>query len=503
MTTDTGSAPASPAWDIRSPVLDTWFPIVAAIATLLVGGATILLSVPLGMLVCAAVTVVLCIARPMDMPVFIVSGFIFQNLVVAYLSPSVGDESLFNMLRGMNFVILAMAFAAFVVAAMTRQWSDHPQARRWVIATLALSAVIALYLLIGMARGVPMDAIVYFRNTIAPVACFLVGFLVVLLYRFDSVPGLIALGIAAAVYGYCELFFTLDFMSLFNGDTYITMQMRRQIESGQWERILQETGFVFRGLGDTFMTNLFNLPMFSDIQVWRIAGPNFHPISYAYSLSIVSVVLLSRGQWMLPLLLLPLLLIVGSKGALVLLVIAAAGFVLLRYAGPRLAGLFVLVAALVWVGAAIIVGMRSGDYHVLGFFAGVRDFLSNPVGEGLGIGGNLSSDSANLDWNAAQASGATDVPVESAVGVMLYQMGIGSFAFFGLLFAMAATLLKRLLATSHMEYLAAFTMVVVVSANAVLQEEAYYSPLALGFILLIAGGTLARAITPAASMAKG
>ncbi len=46
------------------------------------------------------------------------------------------------------------------------------------------------------------------------------------------------------------------------------------------------------------------------------------------------------------------------------------------------------------------------------------------------------------------------------------------------------------------QYLAGFAMIVVISANAVLQEEAYYSPLALGLVLLVSGGTLARAIAP-------
>jgi len=84
---------------------------------------------------------------------------------------------------------------------------------------------------------------------------------------------------------------------------------------------------------------------------------------------------------------------------------------------------------------------------VLGLFAGLRDFLGNPLGQGLGIGGNLSSTSTNLDWDRAQGAGAAAVPVESAVGVMLYQMGIGSFVFFGLLACLAFSAGRRLLET--------------------------------------------------------
>jgi hypothetical protein len=367
-----------------------------------------------------------------------------------------------------------------------------------VLAVLGVAVVIAFYTCLGMVRGDPMDAAIYFRNTITPIACFLVGFMVVLFYRFDSVPGLAVMGAVAAVYGYFELFFGLDFLSLFNGDQYIMRQTTQQIQSGYWEKVLEQTGFVFTGLSDAFMTTFFNLPWFADVlpRIWRVVGPNFHPISYAYALSVISVALLFRGRWLLPLFFFPLLMIIGSKGAMVMLLVAAVALLLLRLSGPRLAAAFVIVSSVSWVSLAIVFGMRSGDYHVLGFFAGIRDFLSNPLGEGLGIGGNLSSDSSRLDWEAAQSAGASAVPVESAVGVMLYQMGIGAMAFFGFLFALAATLLKRFLATSESRYLAGFVMITVVSANAVLQEEAFYSPLALGLILLMVGGTLARAIQP-------
>ena len=124
---------------------------------------------------------------------------------------------------------------------------------------------------------------------------------------------------------------------------------------------------------------------------------------------------------------------------------------------------------------------------VLGLIAGVRDFLGNPLGQGLGIGGNLSSTSANLDWDRAQGEGAAAVPVESAVGVMLYQMGIGSFVFFGFLAALSISAGRRLIETGRPDFLFAFVAVVTISANAVLQEEAFFSPLALGLALLLSG----------------
>jgi hypothetical protein len=74
----------------------------------------------------------------------------------------------------------------------------------------------------------------------------------------------------------------------------------------------------------------------------------------------------------------------------------------------------------------IYVGLQIGDYHVIGFMGGWNGFLQAPLGRGLGVGGNLSADFSSIDWSAAQQAGSVDGAVESAVGVLLYQMGIAA-----------------------------------------------------------------------------
>ena len=51
-----------------------------------------------------------------------------------------------------------------------------------------------------------------------------------------------------------------------------------------------------------------------------------------------------------------------------------------------------------------------------------------PLGRGLGAGGNLGDNFASIDWSAAQQAGAIDGAAESAVGVLLYQMGVAALA---------------------------------------------------------------------------
>jgi hypothetical protein len=136
---------------------------------------------------------------------------------------------------------------------------------------------------------------------------------------------------------------------------------------------------------------------------------------------------------------------------------------------------------------AIRIGLQIGDYHVIGFMGGWNGFLEKPLGRGLGVGGNLSDGYFSIDWSAAQQAGTIDGAVESAVGVLLYQMGIAALVPLGFYFAVA---LKawRLYASSAIltQGLAGFGIVVILF-NGIFQEEALFAPPALGLLLSLAG----------------
>lgn len=466
----------------------------AAIAILVVVMAvsSFAVSTVFGIAATFAMTACVAVLFPAAVPFLIACSFVCQNLVVAWYTPMIPDNVTFDAMRGANFVILVTAFAAFLAASFQPRVLAIGPIRPWLMGGILLCGVVTFYLGLGAVHGDAKDAIVYFRNTITPIACFYVAIVSSSLYRVDLrklVPWLAGFAI---VYGYCELTFSMDFLSLFHGDQYIERDIWRQIQTGVWERALQETGFVLRNLQDVMMTDVFNLPALSGIfpKVFRIGGPTFHSISFAYALSVVSVWLLFNKRWVLPLLALPLLLVIGSKGAMVMLLLALFVRIAAPLVGVRLTLALTTLAAAAWIIGSIFFGMRSGDYHVLGLLAGVRDFLHNPLGVGLGFGGNLSSTSVNINWEQSQATGAADVPMESAIGVMIYQMGIGSLAYLGFLFAIARTSWRTFKATGDFSLLFLYVAVVVISANAVLQEEAYFSPLALGLCLLLGGVSL-------------
>ncbi|MGA9088595.1 MAG: hypothetical protein WB420_05785, partial [Bradyrhizobium sp.] len=111
-----------------------------------------------------------------------------------------------------------------------------------------------------------------------------------------------------------------------------------------------------------------------------------------------------------------------------------------------------------------------------------------------GIGGNLSADFSSIDWGAAQQAGSVDGAVESAVGVLLYQMGIAAVLPLGLYLAIG---LKawRLYAVSGLltQGFAAFGLFVVLF-NGFFQEEALFGPPALGLLACLAGLVIGNAV---------
>ncbi len=466
--------------------------VCASFALLALSLAGFAISTPVGIAVSLGLAVGLLVMYPATAPTIVVGSFLYQNFVLAFMGGLIDFGTAFDSARGANFVILIAGLGAFVLACFVAPSRLPPESRKWLLAALAVIAVVVLYFGLGAARGSARDATVYFRNTVTPLACFVVALAAASLYRIDIGRPLLILGAGAVAYGYCELLFEMDFLSLFNGDEYILQRISRQIETGYWESRLERTGFVLRGLDDVMRAPLFNIPGMGDLMptVFRLAGPNFHPISYAYALVIIATWLMYRGHYWMFAAALPLLLVIGSKGALIVAMAAIGMKVGVVVVGRRNALLLFFAGLMAYLAGAIAYGRSVADYHVIGLLAGLRDFARNPVGQGLGFGGNLASEAEERDWSRWQLEGIADVPIESAAGVMLYQMGVGALAFFALLFALVRVCRSRYLETGDPAFLYSIVLVATVSTNAVLQEEAFYSPLALGFGMVLVGLTL-------------
>ena len=115
-----------------------------------------------------------------------------------------------------------------------------------------------------------------------------------------------------------------------------------------------------------------------------------------------------------------------------------------------------------------------------------------PLGRGLGSGGNLSTVVTYADWQQAQQLGYTEVAVESAIGVILYQMGIAAAAVVAFYVWLAWLFWKRYMATDNQVVLFGSFAVLIMLINGLFQEEALFAPLCMGLVLLLAGSELNR-----------
>ncbi len=455
--------------------------------------ASFVMSTTFGLLATFTMTVLMALMLPAAIPILLITAFLFQNMSIAFYVPLMGDSQGFDAVRGVNFVILLTSMAMFFLAAFLHAERLPQKTKTWILLIIAVIGLVILYMGLGAVRGDAKDALIYFRNTLTPLATLGIGLIAASIYTIHLRQALLVLGLAAVAYGYAELFFTIDFLALFNGDEYFRLRLSNQIEAGYWDKIMETTGFVLRGLEDVMMVPFLNMAVFDEWfpHVFRLSGPNIHPISYAYALSVISAWLLYANRGWFLILSMPLLLIIGSKGALVLLLSAICLKYGMRFFGLRFTVLAMILVLTAYITAAILYGRANGDYHVLGFLAGIRDFLRNPFGQGLGIGGNLSSSIKNvLSWSRAQQQGVADIPVESAVGVMLYQMGIAAMAYFALMIGIAKTCYTEFQKTHKPVFLFGIATIATILTNAVLQEEAIYSPLALGLTFLLVGVAL-------------
>jgi hypothetical protein len=219
----------------------------------------------------------------------------------------------------------------------------------------------------------------------------------------------------------------------------------------------------------------------------RINGPNMSPISFGYGIAFFGLFLFSVGRPLLAVAALPLLIFCSVKGALIMATFVAAAWMSTRLFGALVTLLLGLLALIAFAVVAIHVGLQIGDYHVIGLMGGWNGFLDKPLGRGLGVGGNLSDGYFSIDWSAAQQAGTMDGAAESAIGVLLYQMGIAALVPLCFYFAVALKAWRLYASSGNLTQGLAGFGVMVVLLNGLFQEEALFAPPALGLVLSLAG----------------
>ncbi len=408
---------------------------------------------------------------------------LYQNVAISlFTSKMVAAD--YTLLSGTSFIggLVLVSGPAFRMLQSRRPFqSSH----RGVIGTMhyvCIAIAVALaYTAYGALTAAPTAAVVGFRNATVILFAVIIGLDIGDTWGYRTVATCF---LASAAFGV-----VLAVLEIADPVWYLTLI--NAADFGNLKNSLSVKAHLFSAdnLIDTMLSLPFNTELLSFLMpglTYRFGGPNLHSISYGYVLAVTELVLLSLGQVGLAL---PLLLsfLIGVKGSAILF--GATVLLYLIWRGTASVKMLLscgTLLATVYVAYGVWSGLRAGDYHVIGFLGGVNGFLENPLGHGAGVGGNLSLGSLDAKkWEEYQHSGA-NVGLESAVGVLLYQLGVGCLA----IIAAFVTLLRsgpfgikwrKPKATDIL-----FIGFGIGLVNGVFQEEAY-SPYAVGLLALFCG----------------
>lgn len=460
-------------------------------------------SPALAIVVQALIACAIALVAPAYTPAIAIFALLFQNLFVSVLSPIVAGPSELEFIKGYNFLACAVMWTTIVGGYLMRWRSAPAELTRLMAAGIGVMAVIGLYFLIGFVQE-PLAATIYLRNVVFPLLMFQLALVTAASHATPLTRTLVAIGLLAIACGYVELAFRDLWLDLTNGHAYWKFEEIKATDTGAWEKEMRATGHVMVDLKDRFQFDFLNTPLLQNLgftNMLRVFGPNISPISYAYGLAFFILFLCATRRYLLAALSLPLAIFCGVKGALILMLFVGAGWLATKVIGAVPTLIAGMIAAAIYAALGIYIGLRIGDYHVIGFMGGWNGFLQAPLGRGLGIGGNLSADFTSIDWSAAQAAGAVDGAVESAVGVLLYQMGIAALVPLAY-YASVGLVAWRLYRTSGLlpQGLAAFGILITL-VNGIFQEEALFAPLALAMFMCLAGLAIGHALRVQAAAA--
>ena len=447
-----------------------------SLALLLADTYLIVANPALGLGLRLIVFLILGIARFEYAAVALMCTLVFQNTAIAIVAPEPGGP--FNILRGAPFLDRCVLFAVSVVLGYRERIFANPEIRGLIKLSAATLAALAVFFVIGAASN-PTSALTYLRGALSCVLFLCIGFAATTRPKvvFCGAIALLSLMVIFAIVEFFAGYWLYESLHLVH---YMGLK-----GSGQKFDFTSTAGMI-----EALSVKFLNAKMFADLdfEYVRLMGPNLHTISFSYALGVLALVALQCRWRALALLAIVAMVIAGSKGAIVTVLFAiAAPFAL----GPfrKNATLAITAAAGVlgvYVVGWTIYGLAAGDYHVIGLMGGVKGFLSNPIGHGLGAGGNLGGErEADIvnKWQTFQRYGA-DYGLESAVGVMLYQIGLATI----LPLALCAKLGARLVRLGNIRL--GFALLAT-AANAFFQEEALFAPLSIGLLALFAGMEIA------------
>ncbi|WP_454754219.1 hypothetical protein [Cupriavidus necator] len=416
--------------------------------------------------------------------VLLLSSVTLQNLVLALGLDFIEGPGTFKTFQSTSFIITTALFSHALVYLSLRKRTISRQLRSALFAGAVFGAVIVVYTIIGIKASTLLSAGSYARLYFLGGMSLLIGIVACRRTSAQFRSALFSITtVALCSYGSIEFFFPEYLYKLVSADAFQRLKFADTATVNQFssvqDLIINSTRSYLN------LSGQYGL----DLAFMRIMGPNFHAISFAYALSFLALIEYSERRFVTFFIAAILVLLIGAKGPLIIITLSIATLLIAKRGRRlRLSRLALITMLLVYAVVGVSYGVKSADYHILGFLAGVQGFKEKPLGRGVGVGGNLSElgKSDEKDFTEFQHQGVASFALESGLGVLLYQIGIFTILIFWFFFKIIKLLRKNTDNSSFRIRTITASGIATLLITGIFQEEVF-SPAAWGLWMLLAG----------------
>ncbi|WP_155942790.1 hypothetical protein [Pseudoxanthomonas suwonensis] len=410
--------------------------------------------------------------------ILVITATLFQNLIVATTAYAISDLEVFRASQAINFVIFA---ALGTLAGWILFWAKVPLLKRdrgTLLLCIGFICLLVAYAGYGTFRSTPGSVAAYFRQFSTVIFALVCGIHVGRDLDRRFVRAAISLfAFLVIVFGAIEIASPDQFYSMFGVEDFYKLKLPTEIAMHQADLIAESFTQTWLNFSGQYAL---------DIESRKLLGPTLHNISFAYAAAIFALASLYYGRVILALLLIALLVFIGAKGPLIITVFSVSTYLLARTRSlkPRLIEAGVIGVALAYSTFVILYGISSLDIHVIGLLAGLNGLIDNPLGHGLGVGGNLSDMAREARNIVEYRNEGVPFAIESAMGVLMYQVGV-FFVLLIIIFFRVIGSLRRAIPANPINTVF-LTSAYFLLCNSFFQEEAL-SPAAGGLFFLLYG----------------
>ena len=385
---------------------------------------------------------------------FFIALLFFSNIFISLVSPALNSFEL-KLLLGVDFLLL-------ILISLNEFIQNRAKLNKLLLFPLAF---ILIYFVYGVINNGFIAASIYVRLLSYALLAFYIGGSVG--SKIDDPifrKIILSLGVLFLIYVFAEFFYTASIYSLINADTFFNLKY-------PLKEIVNVDDVI-----EINTRRLFNTQYFPDIYVLRPVGLLLHSISTAYVFAIFFSLSLYWRKCFFAFLFAVAVLIMGSKGALALIIIVFAYELLKKI--NAFTPVSLLLGLCIYVIASGFISYYNNDPHIFSILSTLYHLPSNLLGQGVGYGGSIVmgyNSELSLDF----------INGDSAFAVILNMMGL-----FGIVvYAFYFIIIKKLFILYHQKQRnisILLTSLAALMANSIFQEEAF-SPYSLGFLMFMIG----------------